>query len=186
MLLWRAGIRLRAILSVLREAHQGAGVKAGPCRIEGCFGIGNRRGLCNLHRLRLKAHGDPLVVVNRSAGAGSVRTDGYLMHESGGRAVLEHVRLAERALGKPLPAGSEVHHVNGHRGDNRPQNLVICDSKAYHALLHRRQRALKACGHADWRRCLVCHKWDSMQNLRFYTGSGSARHPACPLGRKTA
>jgi hypothetical protein len=129
--------------------------------------------------MRLKAHGDPLAVFNRPRGTGSIRTDGYTMHESGGRAVLEHVLLAERALGKPLPKGAQVHHVDGDRSNNAPGNLVICDSRAYHALLHKRTRALKACGHADWRRCRLCGQWDDPQDLRIYSASGSARHPGC-------
>lgn len=52
-----------------------------------------------------------------------------------------HQRVAERALGKPLPAGAEIHHVNGDPKDNRPANLVICQDAAYHDLLHARARA---------------------------------------------
>ena len=59
---------------------------------------------------------------------------------SGGQ-VLEHIVIAERALGKPLPARAEVHHVNGDRADNRTSNLVICQDRAYHMLLHARARA---------------------------------------------
>lgn len=153
--------------------------RAGPCRIEGCDGIGNRRGLCNLHRMRLKAHGDPVTVVNRPAGAGSIRTDGYTMHESGGRAVLEHVQVAERALGKSLPKGVQIHHVDEDRSNNAPDNLVICEDAAYHQLLHRRRRALKACGHADWRKCHICQQYDHPEHLRFYPSSGLVRHIEC-------
>ena len=74
--------------------------------------------------------------------------------------VLEHVVVAERALGKPLPVGAEVHHVNGDKSDNRPGNLVVCENHEYHMLLHARQRALEACGHADWRKCWICKRWD--------------------------
>src|SRR4051794_8338717 len=68
----------------------------------------------------------------------------------------EYVVIAERAIGKPLPKGAEVHHVDGDDHNNDPANLVVCQDRAYHFLLERRQRALQACGHADWRICNYC------------------------------
>jgi len=114
----------------------------------------------------------------RKAGEGSVRTDGYLMYEVGGRSVLRHRLIAERALGKPLPKGAEIHHVDGDRGNDDTSNLVICPSRAYHQLLHRRQRALDACGHADWRMCQLCKQWGPESELRIYK-SGNKWHPSC-------
>ena len=58
-----------------------------------------------------------------------------------------------------------VHHVNEIRSDNWKENLVICQDCAYHKLLHRRARALKACGHANWRKCRFCKKYDDPENL---------------------
>lgn len=48
--------------------------------------------------------------------------------------------IAARALGRALPEGAEVHHLNGDHNDNRPCNLVICQDAEYHDLLHRRMR----------------------------------------------
>ena len=53
----------------------------------------------------------------------------------------EHVLVAERALGKYLPTGAVVHHVNVDRRNNAPTNLVICENQTYHKLLHVRMNA---------------------------------------------
>lgn len=76
--------------------------------------------------------------------------------------VLEHILRAEKALGKPLPPGVEIHHLNGSR-DSGP--LVICQDRAYHKLLHLREKTLRACGHATWAKCWICQKWDSPDNI---------------------
>ena len=56
--------------------------------------------------------------------------------------VVEHVLKAERALGRSIPQGAQVHHVDGNSHNNANANLVICDSAAYHRLLHYRQRMI--------------------------------------------
>lgn len=55
--------------------------------------------------------------------------------------VYEHILIAEKALGKYLPPGAVVHHVNGTR-DSGP--LVICQDDTYHKLLHKRIRRMNA------------------------------------------
>lgn len=122
---------------------------------------------------------------NWRGGRGS-HCEGYVtVTTRGGTRELEHVAVAAAALGKPLPSGAVVHHVNGDRADNRPANLVVCDSHAYHVLLHYRAQALEKCGHADWRRCRYCNEWAAPSELKFYTNPTSHRvqsfHRSCEL-----
>jgi hypothetical protein len=59
----------------------------------------------------------------------------------GGKADAIHRIRAAQALGKPLPAGAEVHHVDGSMNPDAP--LVICQDAAYHSFLHYRMRIVR-------------------------------------------
>ena len=93
--------------------------------------------------------------------------------------VLEHVLVASKALGRKVPDGAIVHHTNGNRTDNRSRNLVICDNRSYHRILHRREQALNNCGDADWRRCGYCSQWDAPKNLYIPSSGSGPRHVSC-------
>jgi hypothetical protein len=120
------------------------------------------------------------------------RADGYIDVRLEDGYQKEHIVVAERVLGKSLPTGAVVHHINEDRSDNRPGNLVICQDTAYHSLLHRRLRALRESGHVDWLKCVRCKKWspptdedlwsfrDSTSNARHYY------HRACERLRRRA
>ena len=101
-------------------------------------------------------------------GGKTMHSTGYVLlrmpnhPRANGGYVLEHIILAEKALGKPLPLKAEVHHHNA-RGDNT--QIVICENRAYHKLLHVRTDALRAYGHANWRKCWICKEYDKPENL---------------------
>lgn len=54
--------------------------------------------------------------------------------------VLEHILIAEKALGKFLPLQARTHHYNGKENKHA---IVICQDTKYHFLLHRRTNNLK-------------------------------------------
>lgn len=73
--------------------------------------------------------------------------------------VREHVVVAERAIGKRLPRGAEVHHVDENRRNNRNANLVICQDHAYHHFLHVRARIVRAGGNPNTDKvCSLCQR----------------------------
>ena len=79
--------------------------------------------------------------------------------------VLSHRLIAENVLGRYLTKEECVHHSNGNKWDDRHKNLVICPNNSYHRLLHKREKALKLCGHADWLICRYCHNYDDPKNM---------------------
>ena len=56
-------------------------------------------------------------------------------HSNG--SVYEHILIAERGLGRFLFDGEVVHHKDGDKKNNDPQNLVVFASQAEHVACHR-------------------------------------------------
>ena len=113
------------------------------CSIEGCPRYIHARNLCRHHYVqwyygRIKCAA-PLNRRVKGTGGYSAGGNGYFVLNG----KKESRRIAEKALGKPLPKGAEVHHVDGNSENDKPTNLVICPSHAYHMLLHARMRSLK-------------------------------------------
>ena len=66
-----------------------------------------------------------------------------------------YVRIAERVLGRSLPSGACVHHVDLDRRNDRNTNLVILQDQSEHSQLHRRLRILRAGGN-PWTQQICC------------------------------
>jgi hypothetical protein len=100
---------------------------------------------CQTNKRRGWVKGQPIRFISGHHRRKSFETYSFAI-ENGERDYLHRVR-AERALGKPLPPGAEVHHADGTKRDDAP--LVICQDRSYHQLLHRRMRIVKAGGNPN-------------------------------------
>lgn len=115
----------------------------------------------------------------RKWGEGNLTKAGYIVKRAGkGAKKFEHVLIAEAALGRPLPKSADVHHVDKNRANNKPNNLVICPSRAYHKLLHRRMIAMDDCGNPNYLKCNYCHQHDDPE-VMYVSPRGQAQHRAC-------
>lgn len=86
------------------------------------------RGLCSAHYARWSKAGDPGPVarLKRKNGEGYVDPNGYIQVQRGGVKRLQHQWVMEEMLGVPLDTVNfEIHHKNGLRSDNRPENLEL-------------------------------------------------------------
>lgn len=52
------------------------------------------------------------------------------------RTAWEHIRVAEAKLGRRLGKTEQVHHINGDKTDNRPENLIVFRSNSDHKRYH--------------------------------------------------
>jgi len=62
--------------------------------------------------------------------------NGYKQYNTGSGWKFTHRRVAEKTLGKAIPADHEVHHINKNINDNRPENLTIL-TKEEHRAIHK-------------------------------------------------
>lgn len=107
-----------------------------PCKHSGCDGVtarGSAGGFCQAHYRRAKLGADMDCPVKRKEGL-KRRLDklgyiywiekGHPLATKSGR-VHEHRAVMSGAIGRPLLPGENVHHKNGKRDDNCPDNLEL-------------------------------------------------------------
>lgn len=77
--------------------------------------------------------------------------------------IKEHILIAEKVIGMPLPNGVVIHHY-GEKTDNA--KIVICQDQAYHVLIHARMTAMMASGNPNYRKCVFCKQYDTPANMK--------------------
>lgn len=95
--------------------------------------------------------------------------------------VFEHILIAEKALGKYLPEGIEIHHLDEVKSNNSNSNLIVCQDRSYHRILHSRAKSMKATGRADLHRCSCCGEW---KEYKYFGTKGNWFRTACNDCRK--
>lgn len=66
--------------------------------------------------------------------------------------VYEHIIIAEKKLGRFLLSNEICHHLNGIKNDNKPKNIIVCQSRKEHFKNHR----LKTWSRM-YKRCIKCN-----------------------------
>jgi hypothetical protein len=113
------------------DRHLARGKKL--CSVDGCDNKARAVGYCQRHYYRFRRYGDPgplaRLHAERGKAKGYVDSSGYVVRyvtEDGERKKqLEHRLVMEQMLGRTLRDIENVHHINGIRDDNRPENLEL-------------------------------------------------------------
>ena len=101
-----------------------------PCTVDDCENTLLARGYCAKHYYRFRKYGSVEDdVLHHQWGAGTYDRHGYRVIRIAGKAIPEHRLIMEQMVGRPLEPWESVHHKNGVRDDNRPENLELWGSR---------------------------------------------------------
>lgn len=108
------------------------------CIVPPCDREAEARGLCPGHRSRERNGGDMTTALRSMSpkrpgewGPWAIDSNGYRRRQLWNPATrkpvaqLEHRVVMQEKLGREMVKGENVHHINGNRSDNRPENLEL-------------------------------------------------------------
>lgn len=97
-----------------------------PCSVEDCTRRAHLSGLCSMHYRRARRGTPQDAPLRRATGTGTPDRNGYIrVLQANGTTIAEHRLVMEQMIGRPLRDRENVHHINGIRDDNRPENLEL-------------------------------------------------------------
>jgi hypothetical protein len=103
-----------------------------------------------------------------------VTRKGYVRSNASGR--FQHVEVWEQQHGRPVPDGHDVHHINGTKTDNSPDNLRAV-TKLEHKRIH------PGCELRDgwwWKPCTLCGEFKPVTAEHWYiSGEGWPLYGRC-------
>jgi len=106
---------------------------AKPCKIEGCGKLDPKgsHGMCGKHAQRVRRYGDPYYITSEEIRLERLRLAQPTLGRVQKRTYKklygrhEHRRVAEQMLGRPLADNEIVHHKDGNKHNNSPDNLEV-------------------------------------------------------------
>jgi hypothetical protein len=146
------GCLARELSSARRRAAAMPPVK---CCIDGCDKRVESKGMCAMHAQRVRRYGDPNYVTSyeehrKKCREGHLKRVGDDVKPTTYRKIHgrhAHRVVAEQMLGRPLKPGEIVHHVDGNKHNNNPENLQVM-TQSQHIKTHLMEMIQIRWGHA--------------------------------------